>query len=188
MPRPFLLDPAIPLHECEPWDTTHAVRAAVRARLDIAAFRLQMAQRFVTRADLIGMLVTVCAPTDPKALKVLVQRPHPALRPSHDASENPKLSMTVRLPSPVSLRLDVLVRILQREGVGSDRRRLLSSLIVRPLPRGHSPRRRRERGSSLRGSHDRASAAGAPPAAPVAALRPPGRCARRTGSAGWRPG
>jgi hypothetical protein len=135
MPRSFLLDPLVRLRECESWDTTHVVRAAVLRNLDVAIFRLWRAQRFVTRAEVIGMLVIVRAPIDLRELKKLANRPHQDLRPGRDpTAENPKRSMTVPLPSPVSLRLDVLVRILQLEGVRTNRRRLLSSLIVHELP------------------------------------------------------
>jgi hypothetical protein len=133
------------LTRCKPWPTQHTLPTVVLDLLDQLAAELTSHGRKTARQDVLAAIVVHCAPDRAEALVALLRRPHPALGgpalalpPGHAngrvASGNQQILM--RLPSPVTRKLDYLLDIVQHAGYSLTRRQLVCALVVhkRPAP------------------------------------------------------
>lgn len=133
------------LTRCEPWPTQHTLPTAVLGLLDTLAGELTSHGRKATRQEVLAAIVIHRAPGRAEELLALLRRPHPVLggpavalppgrRNGRVAQGNQQVMM--RLPSPVTRKLDYLVDVVQHAGYPLTRRQLVCALVVhrRPAP------------------------------------------------------
>lgn len=121
------LDPLTPLSRCPQLPTTQSLSAAHAGMLDRLVIRLRMQGRPATRQDVIGLLILFECPEDAASILSLL-RSAPSRRSEVDGAA---ARLMMRLPSPVSLRLNAIIDVVQREGPRVTRRDIVSALIRR---------------------------------------------------------
>jgi hypothetical protein len=134
------------LTHCRPLcPTQHTLPSGVVARLDRLVSTVRRRGRDVKRQEVLAALITLRAPDTAQDWLELLSRPHsllgtsaaelPAGRESRKlAADNEQVML--RLPSPVTRRLDLLIDLVQERGVRTSRRQIVSALIVHRSPSG----------------------------------------------------
>jgi hypothetical protein len=91
------------------------------------------------------MAIVVFAPESAAELIAIMTKPHPRLGGApaelptgryHRAITLQTQQLMVRLPSPVTLRLNALVSLLHEADFRASRRQLVSAIVLHRLPRG----------------------------------------------------
>lgn len=142
--QPQNLSRSLRLHECPQWATQHTLPRPVVVAVERTMWVLRAAGRPARRQDVVGLAIISFAPDDPVALRRLLVRPHPELgctvadlptgRYAHTLRANTE-QVWLRLPSPVSLRLNLLVENVQALGFATTRRQVLSAVVLHGLSR-----------------------------------------------------
>jgi hypothetical protein len=118
MAKPKLLPASQSLWDCPRWPTSHTLPQPVVSTLDRARFALNEAGIPARMQDVLGIVILVLAPEAPKELRQLMMKPHPRLKSSVAAFPTGRQrrrrgssaeQLMVRLPSPVTHRLNLLV-------------------------------------------------------------------------------
>lgn len=131
------------LTRCELWPTQHTLPTTALHLLDELAGELTSHGRNATRQEVLAAIVVHRAPVRLDALLVLLRRPHPALggpafalppgrRKGRVALGNQQVMM--RLPSPVTRKLDYLLDVVQHAGYPLTRRQLVCALVFHRRP------------------------------------------------------
>lgn len=133
---PPQLPPTKPLRDCPPWPTMQWVPPGVINRLDASVKRLRDQGRYAHRKDVVGILVLYCAPETATGLWETL---HPHLLATAPLAGGRKAgqALMVRLPSPVSLRIDALIERAREFGVVY-RQDLIGALAMKRSPRKSS--------------------------------------------------
>ena len=138
------LSPTRPLTRCPQWPTSHALPQPVVVALERARERIRLSGRPARTQDVLGLTIVFFAPEGAAALRRTLTTPHPQLRATAAGMPKGRQSRTLtanteqlmlRLPSPVTLRLDALVADLQAEDFRATRRQVVSGIVLHCLPR-----------------------------------------------------
>lgn len=131
------------LSRCPQVPTVHTLPPPVVARIRLALFQLQGTGRSPRHHDVVGMLVTLHAPTTGRGLVRLLTKPHADLRGTvarlptgrQDGLLRPsERQLWMRLPLPVTHRLNLLVELAHDEEFRTTRRQVVSALAMNRLP------------------------------------------------------
>lgn len=137
------VQPATPLAECPPWPTSHTLPRSVVAHLELATERLVAAGREALLQDVLALIIMFFAPGTSEDLIELLRKPHVDLGSSAADLRRGRDKCRLRpdteqlmlwLPSPVTLRLNCLVDSVQKTGVRTTRRQVVSALVLHCLP------------------------------------------------------
>jgi hypothetical protein len=129
MPRTNLrtpLPPDTPLLRCPRLPTTQSLAVSDARILAALVVRARLNRREVTRQEIVGSFVLLLAPTDGERLRLLLQETGVATEPYSAPSR-----LMMRLPSPVSHRLNFLVDAVQMQGRPTTRGALVGALLRR---------------------------------------------------------
>jgi hypothetical protein len=129
---------------CPEWPTSHTLPRVVVVALERAMVSLRAGGVPARLQDILGIAVVVLAPETPEELIALMTKPHAQLKATvaalppgryQRALGSPDEQLMVRLPSPVTLRLNALVDQLQSVGFRTTRRQVVSALALHRIPR-----------------------------------------------------
>lgn len=128
-----LLAPSLKLYRCPQWPTMQWVPDEVIRQLEAGVLALRERGDIAYRKDVLGLLALYRAPKTPEALWRMVdsyqRKTPPTLRGRRDCR-----SLMLTLPSPVSLRIDVLVERVRTLGIPVYRQDLIGALVLERLP------------------------------------------------------
>jgi hypothetical protein len=136
--------PHTPLPQCPYWPTSHTLPRVAVERLDLAVWRLNLAGRPARRRDVLGIVIVLCGPQDAMKLRAILMKPHRSLAGTVSGLPPGKFQtliaehnqhLMVRLPSPVTLRLNALVAAQHGLGFETSRRQIVTALLMHALPR-----------------------------------------------------
>ncbi|HVO53735.1 MAG TPA: hypothetical protein VMT37_04905 [Solirubrobacterales bacterium] len=126
------LSPDLPLLECPMWPTMQWLPAAVVRKLDVLvrAVKRRPPGFSSTRSEVVSALILGCDPLSPPFLEHLgayraQQRP---TRPPRKVTKG--IPVTLRVPSPITLRLDALIREIARVDSRVYRHEVVATLIL----------------------------------------------------------
>jgi hypothetical protein len=133
-----------PLLRCPIFPTTHTLPSAVTAQLDAALFKLHSRGRPARPEDLVSLTVVSFTPDSPKKLMQLMTKPHPALGGTvallptgkyRGTLRPPSEQLMLRLPSPVTWRINTLLDALyDSQNFRASRRQLVSAAVLHCMP------------------------------------------------------
>ncbi len=148
MAKPKLLPANQSLWDCPKWPTSHTLPRPVVVVLEHAVRGLGAAGISARMQEVLGIVILVFAPDDPKELRQLMLKPHPQLKACvadlpagryRRRRGSGTEQLMVRLPSPVTLRLNLLVQVLHDSGFPASRRQVVSAVALHALPTRPAP-------------------------------------------------
>lgn len=131
------------LADCPLWPTSHTLPREVTAHLEWWMWRLRGTGRSARVQDVLGLTILFFAPEDAVSLIRLMNRPHVALRGTvaelptgrHRRGLSPHSEQLMMwLPSPVTLRLNLLIEVVHDRKVRTTRRQMVSALVLHAIP------------------------------------------------------
>lgn len=138
-----LLSPDLPLPLCPELPTQHTLPRAAVERLEFALWRVRGTGRAARAQDIVGLLILFYLPEQPRRLVELLTRPHSALRSSvaelptgryRRALTKDSEQIMLRLPSPVTHRLNGLINSAHDLEFRTSRRHVVSAAALHCIP------------------------------------------------------
>lgn len=132
------------LSKCPEWPTSHTLPKAVVTAIERCMWRLRATGRPARRQDVLGLAIMFFAPGTPSELIAIMTKPHPQLRGTVGNLPTGRYrgvltanseQLMVRLPSPVTLRLNALVDQLLDQSFPATRRQVVSAVMLHCVPR-----------------------------------------------------
>lgn len=123
------------LPDCPSWATMQWVPFPVMTRLDRNVQTLRKAGCAAWRADVVGARVLVCPMSNANELAAQIEK----YRRQHAralTSGGARTALMLRLPSPVSLRIDAIVADVRKLGLPAYRHEVIGTLTLQHEPNG----------------------------------------------------